>query len=180
MICVYEQPIANFSYSPAFLSFDDTLVSFINNSSGASNYYWNFAGIGNSTLEAPSFTFSGIGIYNITLTATSNYGCTDIISQQIEIGTGSTFFVPNSFTPNGDGTNDLFLPISYGTTIDHYSLKIYNRWGELIFTSKNIENGWDGSYKGETVLQDMYIWVIELRNSLNEIKKKTGHVFVIR
>ena len=180
MICVHEQPIANFSYSPAFLSFDDTLVSFINNSSGASNYYWNFAGIGNSTLEAPSFTFSGIGIYNITLTATSNYGCTDIISQQIEIGTGSTFFVPNSFTPNGDGTNDLFLPISYGTTIDHYSLKIYNRWGELIFTSKNIGNGWDGSYKGETVLQDMYIWVIELRNSLNEIKKKTGHVFVIR
>ena len=180
MICVYEYPIANFSYSPAFLSFDDTLVSFNNNSTGATNYFWDFAGVGNSNLENPEFIFSGIGIYNITLTATSDYGCSDVISQLIEIGTGSTFFVPNSFTPDGNGINDRFIPVSYGTTIDHYSLKIYNRWGELIFTSKNIIDGWDGSYKGGTVQEDMYIWVIELRNSLNEIKKKTGHVFVIR
>ncbi len=180
MICVYDPPIANFSYSPLFLSYDDTLVTFVNNSTGASDYLWDFSGLGTSNLENPDFIFPTIGNYNINLTVTSIYGCTHSTSQNLEIGTGMTLFTPNSFSPNGDGLNEIFIPITYGVDPNNYSLKIYNRWGEVIFSSKNISEGWDGKYRSTLAQEDMYVWVIQLQSLQSEEKKYTGHVFLIK
>lgn len=68
------------------------------------------------------------------------------------------FFVPNTFTPNGDGNNDFFLPVS--TMIDHYDLEVFNRWGDRVYKSSDPVNGWDGSYNSQRAECGAYVWEI--------------------
>ena len=84
---------------------------------------------------------------NIILIASSTHGCTDTATFDIPFDPGFIYYIPNSFTPDGDMVNQTFNPIfSSGIDIYHYTMNIYNRWGELIFVSNDPSIGWDGSY----------------------------------
>ena len=93
----------------------------------------------------------------------------------------STFFVPNSFTPNGDGKNESFAP--QGIHVNDYELLIFNRWGEQIFVSTNFTDAWDGTVNGKKVQEDVYVWKIRYSINLETgkklLKEKVGHVSVI-
>ncbi len=83
------------------------------------------------------------------------------------------FYVPNAFTPNGDGLNDVFYPIiTEGLDVLDYQLRIFNRWGELIFVSSEYQLGWDGTYKGAICQDGIYTWNIEIKSFKDAEKKQ--------
>lgn len=103
-------------------------------------------------------TYKKAGTYNIMQVVTNQYGCTDTAYYSIHKKPEYLFFVPNAFTPNGDGNNDYFKPEYLG--VFSYTMQIFNRWGEKIFESAEVDNGWDGTYK--SVLQQPGVYVYQL------------------
>jgi gliding motility-associated-like protein len=161
-------------------------LSFWNNSSGAQTYLWDFGDGSTSTDFAPFHLFNNAENEEITVTlvAASNLGCTDTTEFLIEFDPGLVYYIPNSFTPDGDQYNQVFLPIfTYGIDPSNYSLEIYNRWGELIFESKNPAIGWDGTYStnGIQCQNGSYLYKITIKvPSRDERKVFEGHVNLIR
>jgi gliding motility-associated-like protein len=189
LICVEAPPNAAFSPSANQVSNLDTEVNFINNTTGASNYVWSFGdGSGTSTEINPSHTYptDPVGQYEVMLIAYSPFGCTDTAYSTIQIYEELIFYVPNTFTPDSDKFNPVFLPVfTAGFDPYDYNLIIFNRWGEIIFESNNAEVGWDGSYgkNGEIEMcQDgTYTWKIEFKvTRWDERRMAIGHVNLIR
>jgi gliding motility-associated-like protein len=91
-------------------------------------------------------------------------------------------FVPNSFTPNFDGLNDIFLPVfsNYGISNKYYSLQIYDRWGSLIFHTHDMQKGWDGTFKGEPCNSSVYVYSVNFKDLDGRIYQKMGHVSLIK
>jgi len=108
----------------------------------------------------------------------SNNGCDSIIEVNVLNNCPDNIFIPNTFTPNGDGLNDVFTP-SLPDSIKSYQLLIFDRWGEIIFSTTDKNEGWDGSYIGEMVPNDIFIWKIRYTFT-NETKIIIGHVLVNR
>src|SRR5690606_27474392 len=93
------------------------------------------------------FQFPDTGRYKVMQISQNEFGCSDTSYQWVHIYDEFHCYFPNAFTPNGDGNNDFFKPVVSG--IKQYDFQIYNRWGELIFTSKQAEIGWDGKRNGQ-------------------------------
>ena len=89
-------------------------------------------------------------------------------------------FIPNAFTPNGDGMNDVFLPQLGAGSISHYELRIYNRWGELLFNSTSVARGWDAKCRGDFVSEGIYVYVLKAELIDAHPVNETGKVAVIR
>ena len=93
------------------------------------------------------------------------------------------FYVPNSFTPNGDGQNDSFIPVltaGYDRS-QGYEFNIFNRWGELVFSSVSPGEGWDGTFNNQMVQNGAYIWYVKFKDSMNnDVYDFKGHVNVIK
>ena len=86
--------------------------------------------------------------------------------------------VPNAFTPDGDGNNDIFY--AYGTNIVEFEMMIFDRWGEKLFTSDNLDDGWDGTYKGELVKTETYVWKINYKDIQHNSEVLIGTVTLLR
>jgi gliding motility-associated-like protein len=183
MICVFAMPEADFSFLPQPASVFDPEVTFTNLTVGGSGYAWDFDGLGYSIQTNPSFTFpadSG-GAYLVCLSTVSNEGCMDSTCHMVIIESEFLMYVPNTFTPDGDGHNDIFFPVFQGEDPTTYELFIFNRWGELIFQSNNKLIGWDGTHNGIKSKEDVYVWKIKVRKELNQDKKEfIGHVNLLR
>jgi gliding motility-associated-like protein len=189
LICVEDNPDAAFSPSSNQLSTLNTEVFFQNNTTGANQYAWTF-GVSDfvSTETNPTYTYpnNGEGQYVVTLVATSPLGCTDTATTIIQVYEELIFYVPNTFTPDNDKYNPVFLPIfTSGFDPFDYNLLIFNRWGEVIFESNNHEVGWDGSYgkngEIEMVQDGVYTWKIEFKvTRWDERRRAIGHVNLIR
>jgi len=139
-----------------------------------------------STFATPDFTTS------YTITASLN-GCLDTAISRIIVSSDTvviprdscvtSLYMPNAFTPNGDGVNDYFLV--YGNGIEEMHLRIFDRWGNFLFESFNKNVGWDGTYRGELLRPDVFVYQIEVRfcdgsrlTGLSDYKK--GSVTLIR
>jgi len=105
-------------------------------------------------------------------------GCTGTTTATVIVQPDFTFFVPNSFTPNGDGLNDVFK--AYGTGLLDFELIISNRWGEHVFSTKNIDEGWDGTVNSEPAPPDVYVYLINYTDNMGRTKVKAGVVSLIR
>lgn len=103
-------------------------------------------------------------------------GC--LHTDEVVVYVDGSLYVPNAFTPNGDGVNDIFHV--QGRDIVEYELLIFNRWGELFFESNNLDTSWDGTYKGKVVQIDVYVWKIRYKDSWGREEMKRGHVSVVR
>ena len=180
LIDVFPLPSANFSYTPTQSSIVDPVVYFTDLSSDAISWNWDFQ-IGSSTVQNPIFNFENQGIYSVELTINSANGCEDVIIKVIEIKDEFLIYIPNAFSANDNGINDVFLPVSNGLDPVNYDFYIFNRWGELIFESHNIDVGWDGTQNGEKCKQDTYVYKIFARDVIyGKNREFVGHVNLIR
>lgn len=181
---VAPSPVADFEYAPLEIPVTNPTVQFTNTSTGADFYTWSF-GFENetSTLENPEFTYpQSPNNYQVKLYATNIFGCIDSVTRQVVISSGVTYYVPNSFTPNGDGINDQFIPIlTEGLDLNVYEFKIYNRWGEVVFSTTDALQGWDGKFDGSNVEYGTYVWTLRVAHSDSAIAEEIqGHINLIK
>ena len=143
-IQVSENPIASFDMTDNRVSLLNSEVTFLNTSSDESLFFeWNFDnGIINSTDSEIAVSLEESGTYDVLRYVENDFGCYDEIIHSVQVDDIFSVFVPTAFTPNGDGLNDIFL--AKGSGISNFEMKIYDRWGELVYVSENIEFGWDG------------------------------------
>ena len=141
---------------------------------GAESYYWNTG----ETTE--SIVIDSMGNYNVEVTSYENCKSTDAIEI---LWAGIPFYLPNAFTPNGDGLNDSFRAIQRYDYVKKYHLYIYNRWGQRIYETTDINKGWDGTFKGNPCMQGAYVYRIVYEESgqqPTESKVVEGTVMLIR
>jgi gliding motility-associated-like protein len=145
LIKVVPSPTADFTFSPdTLLSNFNNTVQFTDLSSGANRWNWQFGNEGTTTQQNPLFTFQDTGLVAVRLIVTHPEGCKDSITQLLDIVPEFKWFMPNAFTPNGDGSNDLFLGAGLLEGINDFNMTIWNRWGELVFETDNPNVGWNG------------------------------------
>lgn len=181
VIKTYPLPVAGFAYSPENPNTANTKIEFTNLSQGNLYNTWEIQ-FQTFTETHLSYTFpADTGRYVIYLHVENEFGCTDSIYQYLYINSNFTVYIPNTFTPTRDGLNDTFK--IYGTGIVEAELLIFDRWGELLSSYKNLEpmtKGWDGKYNRTSVKQDVYIYKIKVRDFTGEWHDYTGHVNLLR
>lgn len=184
MICVYAVPTASFTYNPTEIYSEDPSIEIVNTSTNNDFNSWSFSDGGLATIENPSHTFPTdiVGNYTIQLIVSTAFGCADTAFQLVEVKENIIYYVPNTFTPDGDEHNNTFKPaITAGIDVNDYVLKIFNRWGELIFESYDVAYGWDGTYNGKIVQDGTFVWQLQfgLFDSDKDLRFQ-GHVTLIR
>lgn len=190
-ITVYETPQASYTIPDDFRQvFTGEEVQMVNTSVGADEFIWRFGDGNTSFQENPVHVYADSGIYDITLISiNSSTGCQDSFSleAQVQVILGGESAVANAFTPsrNGPGTgstnaqsNDYFIPELKG--VAEFNMKIYNRWGELLYETNDKTQGWDGYYQGELMPQDVYVYRLELTYENGRKETKVGDVTLIR
>ncbi|HET6991272.1 MAG TPA: PKD domain-containing protein, partial [Bacteroidia bacterium] len=183
-VTVDPDPVAGFSASPQPTNILEATITFTDQSTGATSWQWNFGDIGNSTstLQNPVFQFPDTGCYLVQQVVTDANSCTDTATAFVCIDPDWAIYVPNAFTPNGDGINDVFMPLGVGIQEDHYEFWIFDRWGNLIFYTDDFHKGWDGIVKGGAQIAqiDTYVWKIRCRDVLGGSHKYIGKVSLIK
>ena len=144
------------------------------NANGTGNYSW-YPIEGLSCISCKKTLASPLSTTTYYLILTDSIGC--LTKDSLTIWVNQQIYIPSSFTPNGDDINDVFYVYGDFSSID---LKIYDRWGEMIFQSKNSSTGWDGKFKGKPVQEDNYIYILNVRNSFNNEMVYRGKIVLIR
>ena len=191
-IVIHPVPKALFNPLPYRVKIPAQAVTFFNNSVNAKDYLWDFGDGGSSFDVQPIHQYTQTGVFNVTLYITSAEGCKDTFLLPDAVDAFSDGLkVPNAFMPNkqgpndghyvaGDSRNHIFYPaVAVGDLIE-YEMLIYNRWGNLLFDTKEAERGWDGYYNGALCPQDVYIWKIRCHFKSGSIVTKTGDVTLIQ
>jgi gliding motility-associated-like protein len=147
------------------------------------SWAWDFGDGTSSTVQNPpphQFPTDAPGTYNVTLTVTNNDGCTSTYTLPVEIGPEFTFYIPNCFTPNGDGVNDYFN--GEGIGIVDYDIWIFDRWGNQIFHGTYLHDKWDGRANGgaEVAQQDVYVWKVHLTDVFDRKHNYIGTVTIVK
>jgi len=176
-ISIFESPEANFTYNPSSISTLSPEISFINTSVNAVPLLWKFGDEMFSSELNPSHIYDDPGIYDVMLIVEDMNECTDSISKQIMMYYDFVLYVPTAFTPNNDGDNDTFGP--NGLRMEKYKsydFQIYNKWGEIIFETTDINEWWDGADSPSEV----YSWILIITDELGEVRKENGLVTLIR
>jgi gliding motility-associated-like protein len=178
-ISAYPLPIANFYANPDTAELSDAIISFVNQSQGASDWYWNFGDGTKSNDENPFHKYRAGGTFIVEQIAYSQHGCTDTTKKHVYIIYNLNFYVPQAFSPNGDGINDSFGPI--GSGIDKLEFSIFDKWGNKVFYTEDINQDWDGSINGRTPNQtSIFNWIAYVTFATGIIKEYTGFVVLYK
>jgi gliding motility-associated-like protein len=186
-VCVYPNPVAAFTRTPDITDLSSPLVSVFNQAIGITDLLYDFgdpeAGTDNfSTFENAVHEYTKPGEYRIWQFVTNEWGCVDSASNRVIIQPSWEIYIPNAFTPNADGINDYFFPSGFGVEIDYFEMYIYTRWGEEIFNTKNVNEGWNGSVKNGSAIAkpDVYVYVIKIRDAFGHDRQFVGNITVLR
>ena len=181
---LYRRPIAGFHLNSDSISILSARVQLNDESESvdAPIEYWQYdMGNGYDTLmRSFDYVYSDTGRYNIELTIQDYNGCRDSMTQNVYIYPELTFFIPNAFTPNGDGINATFRPRGKYFEDKTYLFQVYNRWGQLVFESQDYEAGWDGEQNGKPSPSGMYAWAITVTDTWGVTHIYDGYVVLIR
>jgi gliding motility-associated-like protein len=180
--CVNPNPTAQFVWTPEKPSYYHGDVQFYDESVLADTWSWDFAGLGTSIGQNPNFDFTGIdtGDFNVCLTVTTLQGCADSICHLVHVYEDFAVYIPNVFTPDGDGVNDLFFPVLGGVVPKDLQFMIFDRWGELIYMGTTLDSRWDGTYKSIKCKEDVYVWKARVTDYLDVVHDFRGHVTLLR
>jgi len=178
IVRVYDAPLARFNFTALPPTSGAIPFEFRDSSVSASSWSWT---LDNTTSIEPKFihNFRKVGKQLVTLWAENEDGCKDSVSKLILVESPSRIFVPNSFSPNDDGLNDLFGPEALAPVKEYY-FAIFNRWGEKIFETTDPTLQWDGTYLNSKVMQGNYMYMVNLVFQ-NETRYKTeGQVLLLK
>jgi gliding motility-associated-like protein len=179
-VSVFPNPTAGFTVNPNAITTGSPVITVTSESINSTNctYYFTTGEVLTDCNAQLIFSNIDAGAYEVIQVVSNEFGCKDTATQKFIVLSTASIFVPNSFTPNDDGENDIFF--ARGTGIKSFLLLIYDRWGQIVATSENIDAGWDArNVAGNKVKQDLYVWKIIARDLNDELIKKTGHVTVI-
>jgi gliding motility-associated-like protein len=178
-LSVYPSPLAGFTLSPQDTSifYPDVHITDQSFSSVGCTVYW---GDGTSDTNCDTVhSYTAPGTYTVMQVVQNAFGCLDTAYSQVLIRPEFLFWIPNAFTPNENGLNDVFRPSMIG--VHDYRFMIFDRWGEKIFETKDQSEGWDGTLKGKMCTNDVYVYRITLRDDvLNQPHEYIGHVTLVR
>lgn len=187
-VTVLPLPVPSFVASPTEIYVENGVgtVTCTSLSSGDYHLVWNFGDIFSNVnilenVEEVTHDYTHSGYYTISLTATDTFGCVDSIKARVSVEVPYFFYIPNAFTPDGDGVNETFAPKGQGVDPDNYQMQIFDRSGMLIFSTLNPYDYWDGRNKyGQMCPEGVYIYLIRLVNLNAEDKEYTGTVTLVR
>ena len=185
-VTVYPQPNANFEASPLILTNDNPTVSFTSFAQNAATSIWDFGDGTTSENSQNEFSYTYPFVedqtYTVTLNVESAEGCTDQSQVQIQIKGGIIYYIPNTFTPDGDALNNLFKPVfTSGFDPNSFHMTIFNRWGEPVFESYDPKGGWDGKIDIYDAPEGTYTYSIDFKTlNTDQIMQVTGHVLLMR
>ncbi len=184
MITVYPKPDASFTTYPQFVSIIKPIIYFDNLSTICEVSHWSFGDGDSAHVMNPGHTnhyYDESGNYTVTLIAQSDKNCLDTAYQDVFVKDEFTFYAPTGFSPDNNGTNDIFLPVGTGIDTDNYLLIIYDRWGEKAFVTHDLYQGWDGRIKGKNIGENgTYTWLVIYKDIQGVEHQETGMVSLIR
>ena len=186
MITIFPQPVAQFTFGPQPTTTETPTINFTDLSIDATNWVWDFGDATNlfqpnsSNQMNPFHIYGDTGQYCVTLIVQSIGGCPDTTINCLRIEPEYTFYIPNAFTPNGDEMNNIFAP--KGQNIVDFTMRIFDRWGNMIFNSNSINDGWNGKFQnmGLVVQEDVYVYNIEIKDNLGNKHQYIGHVTIVK
>ena len=191
-IKVFKTPVAGFVADPAVVSIADGTIKFFNTTTeteDGTTYFWKF----NDSLTAPgdtsrlqhsSYRFIDTGSYRVQLIARNPNGCADTTSGLIKVEPEITVFIPNAFTPNDlaviktEFKNEVFKVVA--NSISSFNMQIFNRWGELLFETTDINDGWDGNFKSREAPEGVYVYSVVVHSKLGKKYTFTGNITLFR
>lgn len=182
-ITVIPGPVAGFSAGPQPTTISNPTITFTDQSTGGTvEWFWAFGDNGTSVLPNPVWTYADTGVYTVMqIVSGPNGACPDTAYSDVVISPELNVWIPNTFTPGGNGINDEFIPVfSEISYVSEFDMMIFDRWGNLIFKSVNPNTGWDGSYKNSKVQEDTYVYKVHIKDINGLLWDFTGHVNVIR
>ncbi len=162
-------PLAGFYTKPDYPIVDEGPVNFIDQSVGSiMNWLWNFGDSTSANGSDVSHEYADTGSYEVILIVTDMEGCKDTARGIVHIHPQFAFWIPNSFTPNDDDRNEFFLPIGVGIDTKNYLMLIYDRWGREMFSTTDINEGWNGTYQNKydynKAVQATYVYLITVKD----------------
>jgi len=174
-------PTAVFEPVPDTMFSSNPVFSFHNGSSNASTYLRSFGDGNSSTVESPTHHYYGEGRgFAVSLEVTDSYGCKDTVSKVVTIIEDLNIWIPNSFTPNGDGINDVFKRSGVGYSVKGYELTIYDRYGKQQFYSNEFDKGWDGRIDGKKLnINNVFSYRIVIYDLKGKDNVYTGRVTLL-
>jgi gliding motility-associated-like protein len=180
LVVVHPSPIAGFSVTPQLTDICNAEVSFIDLSQDGNQYLYLFDNGFGSTQANFTHTYTNTGSDYPLQIVTNQYGCSDSARNTVMIEPFA-IYVPNSFVPDGNEVNDIFIPRTDFET-NGWQFSVYNKWGERVFYSEETEIGWDGKYQGSICQDDTYIWTLKYRgcDSPYEWKLLQGFVNLLK
>lgn len=176
-VTVYPKPKSDFHFSPKDLLLDTPVLYLYHKTQDVQSFEWVINDLYISGEPDLVYPIEKTDIYNIKLIVINKYGCRDTASKDLNVQLITKVFIPNAFSPNGDGLNDVFTPVFQGGS--DIIIRIFNRWGELIFINKNGE-GWDGNNKGKPAEQGIYHYIVSLKNEIGEHIYFSGTLHLLR
>jgi gliding motility-associated-like protein len=173
---------ADFDYAPKTITNFANTVNFMDKSSFTTRWQWFFGTKGYSGLQNPTFKFRDTGVYRVTLMTANQFGCVDSISKLLDVIPQVTYFLPNAFTPNDDGTNDEYRGKGFVEGMLNFKMEIINRWGERVFSTTNPLEAWNGqkNNKGEPSPQGVYLCLVTFTTPRGEDRQLRSYATLIR
>jgi len=182
-VIVYPTAKAGFTADPKDAPIFEPTISFIDGSVHATSWAWDFGdktALSYSTERNPIHTYADTGSYVVHQYTNNNFGCPDTAVDTVRILPEFTFYVPDAFSPNGDGKNETFT--GKGIGIIEYDMVIYDRWGMFLFETHDLYKGWDGTVNGGTRIsqEDTYVYVIKLTDLFKKQHSYIGSVTLLK
>jgi gliding motility-associated-like protein len=180
LFSVYPNAVAKFTLTPSIVTLDNPHCSISDYSLNADVVEYRIAFLDTFFKRNLTYTFQDSGTYAIQQIVTNEFGCTDSLTLDLRVNDGFNLFIPNSFSPDGDGMNDFFKV--FGQDIKSFSMRVYSRWGQLLYSSNDYESGWDGTTRlnDESLSSGAYFYMIQVTDIYGNSKNVEGMFTIYR
>lgn len=177
---------ADFDFSPTHVTSLNSTVNFIDKSTNASVWYWYFNHKGYAQTRNPTYSFRDTGLQQVKLITANIYNCTDTVIKYLDVEPIVTYYLPTAFTPNNDNRNDFYKGVGITDGLEGFKMTIWNRWGEQIYMTENLQDGWNGKKNngvdasGDDAPQGVYLCIVNYITPRGQPHEIRTYVTLIR